>query len=366
MAIDVLSNDPRSLTDKQLLSQIEMLVQREREDIAEIVVHLAEADRRELLIDRGYGSLFEYCVKKLGYSEAAAYARIRAARAYLSYPEILGLLRQGDVHLDTLARIFPHMETRGGMALLEQAKGKTSREVMAMVAELSPGPEVADVIKFVGRSSQPPIQDENDLFSQHQAQSEPMATSLSSDTSGLGAENPKSNQPEAILTQLEPRMEVSGPQRVRFAFTADSELLALVERAREVLRHKHPDGRLEKIFKDALVTLLDKRDPDRRLLTALPRPTKRRRRRIPQWVKDQVWRRDGGCCAYLSEEASPESRRCASRDDLEYDHIQPWALGGVSDEPANVRLLCRAHNQFLAKDLFGFAEKSEQANEVSS
>ena len=67
-------------------------------------------------------------------------------------------------------------------------------------------------------------------------------------------------------------------------------------------------------------------------------------------MADIVWRRDGGRCAYLG----PDGHRCGETAWLELDHIIPWARGGRSDEPGNIRLLCRAHNQSEAARLFGY------------
>jgi hypothetical protein len=39
---------------------------------------------------------------------------------------------------------------------------------------------------------------------------------------------------------------------------------------------------------------------------------------------------------------------------LEYDHIDPKALGGTSDA-GNLRLMCRMHNRWLAEQTFGRA-----------
>ncbi len=52
------------------------------------------------------------------------------------------------------------------------------------------------------------------------------------------------------------------------------------------------------------------------------------RLRIPENVRVEVWRRDGGKCA-----------RCGSRDKLEYDHIVPASMGG-SNSARNIELLC--------------------------
>ena len=57
------------------------------------------------------------------------------------------------------------------------------------------------------------------------------------------------------------------------------------------------------------------------------------RPRIPESVRIEVWRRDGGKCA-----------RCGSREKLEYDHIVPISKGG-SNTTRNIELLCEKHNR---------------------
>lgn len=54
---------------------------------------------------------------------------------------------------------------------------------------------------------------------------------------------------------------------------------------------------------------------------------------IPEQVRNEVWRRDGGCCV-----------ECGSKEKLEYDHIIPVAKGG-SDSARNLQLLCLAYNR---------------------
>ncbi|MBI2362978.1 MAG: HNH endonuclease [Elusimicrobia bacterium] len=110
---------------------------------------------------------------------------------------------------------------------------------------------------------------------------------------------------------------------------------------------------MEDIFAEALDALLEKVDPGRRLggkqgeLRPL-RSSDSNSRRIPQAVKDAVWSRDGGCCAYVGP-----AGRCGSRAFLEFDHVVPFALGGASGDPGNIRLLCRAHNQLEGRRLLG-------------
>jgi hypothetical protein len=160
---------------------------------------------------------------------------------------------------------------------------------------------------------------------------------------------------------LHDRIEPTAPGRVRFSFTGDEALLRKLERAQAVLWHKHPAGKLEDIFAEALDFLLAKKDPELRLdrkkrLRRKPPPAAAdiESRRIPQWVKDEVWARDGGRCAFTAADGN----RCPEREGLEFDHIMPWALGGRSFDPRNIRLLCRGHNQDRARRMFGERPRS--------
>jgi HNH endonuclease len=56
-------------------------------------------------------------------------------------------------------------------------------------------------------------------------------------------------------------------------------------------------------------------------------------RLIPTSVKVAVWKRDGGKCV-----------KCGSQDNLHFDHIIPFSLGGSSVDERNVQLLCARHN----------------------
>ena len=60
------------LSNSELISRLESLVQTEKETTAEIIRHLAEVDSRRLYASLGYSSLFDYAVRNLGYSDSAA------------------------------------------------------------------------------------------------------------------------------------------------------------------------------------------------------------------------------------------------------------------------------------------------------
>jgi hypothetical protein len=71
-------------------------------------------------------------------------------------------------------------------------------------------------------------------------------------------------------------------------------------------------------------------------------------RYVPRQVLREVFARDGGQCAFVS----PEGRRCSAREFLEVHHHEPFARGGKATVE-NLRLSCRAHNQFLAELDYG-------------
>ena len=322
-----------------------MLVLAERENVADIVAYLAEVDRRNLPESRSYPSLYQFLIEEYHYGAGSAYRKFRAARAAKYHPSVLVMLRSGELQLDVVAQLQPYLREHGE-DLLDRAKGKTSREVETMLAGLDPSRLTRDTVRVI--NALPPI-----------LPLEPPGLPLATPN---GTAPPPGPPPAAAEAAPPAAPAAGGFLKVRFSFTADSELWTLVRRAREILRHKYPGGRLESIFKDALRALLDRKDPDRRLLAQPPRPappppaTSGDARYIPQPVKDAVWRRDGGCCVFRSE----EDKVCGSKDGLEYDHVQPWALGGTSNDPANVRLLCRAHNQLMAKR-HGLAPKPGRA-----
>jgi hypothetical protein len=69
---------------------------------------------------------------------------------------------------------------------------------------------------------------------------------------------------------------------------------------------------------------------------------------IPAHVRREVWKRDGGRCQWELH----NGERCGCTEGLQFDHIEPLALGGTSTVE-NVRLLCPAHNREAARLVLG-------------
>ena len=69
-------------------------------------------------------------------------------------------------------------------------------------------------------------------------------------------------------------------------------------------------------------------------------------RHIPAAVRRAVWRRDGGCCAFVGIEG-----RCGERAFLELHHVEPYAVGGAATLE-NIERRCRAHNAYEGRLFF--------------
>ena len=71
---------------------------------------------------------------------------------------------------------------------------------------------------------------------------------------------------------------------------------------------------------------------------------------IPDAIKRVVFERDAGRCTFTDE----LGRRCPEAGALEFDHVDGFARTHVH-RAEDIRLLCRAHNQHAAEQMYGRA-----------
>ncbi len=93
------------LSNRELFSTLNTLRSDENKAVADIVLYLAEVDRRGVYREAGFSSLFTFCTERLGYSEAGAGRRVRAARCLAQSPEIYSQLKSGALTLCSLAEV---------------------------------------------------------------------------------------------------------------------------------------------------------------------------------------------------------------------------------------------------------------------
>lgn len=361
-----LIEDCRELSDADLTRDLRFLAQRDHHCLAKLLAHLAEFDRRQLCAEQS-GSLFNHCVHALGYDEFDAYRRIRAARTVRRFPAVLELIEKGRLSLTAIVVLHPHLTPDNARAWFAVACGKSRRQLEVLVAARHPqDPRPDSLRRFpAGGASlawSAPPQAVDVLPNGGPSATAAPALHQAADAAGAPPlpTGDASPEPGSRPHEWQAMVPIS-LDRVRIGFDAGIAVMSLIDRARQILRHKYPAGRLEDLVKEALELLLDRKDPQRRL-TLKPAPVVRDAaalpadaprflraraagRYIPAWVKRAAWERDGGRCAWREADGTV----CGSKDWLEYDHLRPFAKGGRSDSPRNVRLLCRAHNAEAAR-----------------
>jgi hypothetical protein len=136
-----------SLTDQQLLDDLQQAATAERSATARLIALLVEMDERRLYLAQGYSSLFMYCTRSLRLSEHAAYGRIEAARAARKWPIILELLSDGSMTLTTICLLAGHLTTANYREVLDQARHKSKRDVELLIAGMRPLPTVPSLVR---------------------------------------------------------------------------------------------------------------------------------------------------------------------------------------------------------------------------
>jgi 5-methylcytosine-specific restriction endonuclease McrA len=344
----------RSLSDKEVLSRMQELTRRERSLTLSVLLHLNEIERRKLHLAVGYASMFDYCTSGLGYSASAASRRIRTSRCVARFPEVYDLLVSNEVNLSTVSQVARVMTRENMSRVLEQIRGKSQREVEALVAEYQPRDTLPrdSVRTVVLRTVAPAV-----TTGSTDARQPLLPSPREDEAAGLPAGTLPSCTPRDNHDRSG-RDPVFTERRALVQFCASEGFMAKVEKIKSLAWHRLPaNASLEQVFELALDGFIEKEDPslrsERRARRA-PKPDERDAatsstpRHIPRAVRDQVFVRDNGQCAYQG----PNGRRCASTRALQIDHVHPVARGGKGT-PDNLRLLCAYHNRLEAERLMG-------------
>ena len=303
---------------------------------ARLIVHLIEVEERRLDLRAACTSMFDFCQRRLGMSEGAAFRRITAARLVKRFPGLLERIERGKLHLSTLVLLRPHLTEVNVEELAAAVAGKTQRQVEELLARLAPKPDVPSAIVELGAPS-------NDA------------------RSTLFGEADATVTPSTPRARIEPLSEA----RYKVQLTASAELKAKLERACDLMRHRNPSGDLAVVIDAAMDLLLAKLEKERLGKVKAPRepmkpragsgPATHRGRAIPAGVRRAVFERDGEQCTFVDD----AGERCPQRGHLELDHIEARALGGMN-AASNLRVRCRSHNRLAAEEVFGKAHVAER------
>src|SRR6478672_8871129 len=117
------------VTDDELVSRLSALCLEGHALTARMVVHLIEVEERRLHLRAACTSMFDFCQRRLGMSEGAAFRRINAARLVKRFPALLARIERGELHLSTLVLLRPHLTESNVEELAAEVVGKTQRQV---------------------------------------------------------------------------------------------------------------------------------------------------------------------------------------------------------------------------------------------
>ncbi|MFI5372446.1 MAG: HNH endonuclease [Candidatus Eisenbacteria bacterium] len=316
------------LPDHVLLRDLATLVAQDRQTTASMLAHLAEVDARKLYLPAAYPSMYAYCVGELRLSEDAAYKRIQVARVARQFPEIFAAVADGRLHLSAVLLLAPHLSPENGGELIVAATHKTRAETELLLAQRFPKPDLMTCVQAITPS--------------------PASESLVSERL---CEREIQLAPGRVVKESA-RLTPLSPQRFAVQVTIGQETHDKLLYAQSLLGHALPSGDLAAVLDRALDALIPRLEQRLFAASTRTRPGRRsdRARHIPAAVRRAVWERDQGQCTFVAE----NGHRCEARTRLEFDHVDPLARGGDTTAD-NMRLRCRAHNQYAAERVFGRA-----------
>jgi len=290
------------LTDAELLARVDSVAVSSRTMLANLLRFLLEVERRDLHLKEACSSLAEFCRRKLQLTPSEGRRRARVVRVAKSFPIVIDLIASGDLSLSSIERVAKRLTKENHRELLSAITNKTQDEVTDVLARRFPNPDVSTNVRH------------------HQT------------------------------VKPTHRQRLSG-ESYRVGLTMSREMMAKLERATRRLSHRNPTLDFVTTLEWALDELLAKLDKEVLGKADAPRPEKPTKdNRLSRAGRRTAYERDGEQCSYTSVDGT----RCDGTSFLEVDHVEPKGRGGSGDS-TNTRILCRAHNQFLARETYGSA-----------
>ncbi|BDG03183.1 HNH endonuclease [Anaeromyxobacter oryzae] len=332
-------------TARALSANLASLLRCEHSALGAFLVALADFDRRRAWMTLGHASLFAYLHRELRLSKAAAQYRKVAAELIQQVPAVGDALGEGRLCLTSIVEAARVVTAQNWETVLPRFFGLSRREAMEVVAELQPHPAPPTrTIVCPVRTSE---------FAAGPASTTPTlpleAGPAGNRTSGSSGELTKREVDASAPTPRPAEVVPLTADLRRFHLTVSDRFLEKLQAAKDALSHARPGATEEELLEAGLDLLLEKA-AKRKGLVAKPRKTPRPAKcdHIPAHVKRAVMERDGGRCQFRL----PSGEICGSTHQLEFDHIEPVALGGASTVE-NVRIACRSHNIISARRVFG-------------
>ena len=249
-----------ALSDRELLRETSNLVRHERHLQGAIIDHLAEIEARGLYLERGFSSLFDYAVRELGYSDAAAARRIGAMRLCADQPHAREGLRDGSLTLSAAAELqwaFDRQRRRGSISgTAAIAPAGSAAAAAGSAAQNDPAADSAPAVLLPSAEPEPPPPLVLDAVGRQQ---------LVEEAAGKSA-----RQVRQMLADLDPelappadRVRPLGDGRYELKAVIDAECQQGLEQLRGLLSHVDPRMTLGQLVGRLVKEGLDRHDPSR-------------------------------------------------------------------------------------------------------
>ncbi len=290
-----------TLSDKQLIRKGDRAVQSRHELAIEILDCLIEIEKRELHLEEGYSSLFDYCTRRWHYSPPKAGRTIAVARCVKNFPAVRSLLIERKITVCGIARIAGILTDENSQDLLREVSGKKYVEIDKIAVSLRTAPSIREFVRPIGviaHSGREKNAGDSDLFRSTEESSAGMAEKTTnryrfdSDCQVDGAEVSETGpapRPDPDKNEPESRYEIR--------FSASDRFIRKLERAKAICSRRPG---LEAVLEKALDELLERHDPERKEARREKRKSARRDQSEPVPAKEP-----------LSGETSPESDVCS-------------------------------------------------------
>jgi hypothetical protein len=240
-----------ALSDRELLRETRNLVRHERHLQGAIIDHLAEIEARGLYLERGFSSLFDYAVRELGYSDAAAARRIGVMRLCADQPDAREGLRDGSLTLSAAAELqwaFDRQRRRGSISRA------AAIAPVGSAAQNDPAPDSAPAVPLPSAEPEPPLV--LDAVGRQKLVEEAAGKSARQVRQMLADVDPELAPPADRVRPL-------GDGRYELKATIDAECQQGLEQLRGLLSHVDPRMTLGQLVGRLVKEGLDRHDPSR-------------------------------------------------------------------------------------------------------
>ena len=330
-----------ALSDDRLLERTKELSRVEHHLEVVVIDHLREIQKRRLYLRRGFSSLFDYAVRELGYSDAAAWRRIKAMRLCADVEGVRERLQNGTPdaqgpHPLRRRRQFRRWELK---AVIDDECREGLERLQGLLSHVDPHLTMGQLMGRLVREG----------LDRHDPARPPRgrraAPAKGAEQTSAAKTQPASARGVASAAKQEASADSAAPSAAKVSAQAPAQP--------EDAAADRPDSSAAKPATDTTSAPKTRRLDRPAAACAQPAAPPRTRtsaaktggvagRAIPAAVKREVWRRDRGRCRYVDRTSG---RRCGSQHLLQIDHVVPYACGGAA-EPNNLRLLCAAHHRY--------------------